>query len=235
MTSTKSQLRAVSNEEQPSSESAESVTISADLVVLSDPTGLTAESIRHLRTRIIAQHLDHGRRTLALASPAKDSGCTFVAANLAVAFAQVGTRVLLVNGDMREPEMDDLFGEKTNESGLAQYLESSTMRPDQVTETEILPNLWFTPSGGVPLNPQELLSTPRFERFINISLRQFDLVIVDTPPANLYADAQRIASVAGYAVLVGRRNQTYAHDLAELSRQMAADRICLVGTVLNEA
>jgi protein-tyrosine kinase len=229
MITTKPQLKTVAAEEQPSE-----IVISPELVVLSDPTGPTAESIRHLRTRIIAQHLHHGRRTLALCSPAKGSGCSFVAANLGVSFAQVGTRVLLVNGDMRDPGMDDLFGERTNESGLAQYLESSKMPPEAVTESEILPNLWFTPSGGVPTNPQELLSTPRFERFINISLRQFDLVIIDTPPANLYADAQRIASVAGYAVVVGRRNQTYAHDLAELSRQMAADRVCLVGTVLNE-
>lgn len=234
MSSTIPQLKAVTAQDGPASEGSESIWISPNLVILSDPIGVTAESIRHLRTRIIAQHLHHGRRTLALCSPAKGSGCTFVAANLAVAFAQIGTRVLLVNGDMRESGMDDLFGEKASESGLAQYLESSTMRPDEVAESEIQPNLWFTPSGGVPANPQELLSTPRFERFINISLRQFDLVIIDSPPANLYADSQRIASVAGYAVLVGRRNRTYAHDLAELSRQMVADRVSLVGTVLND-
>lgn len=234
MSSSTAQATSVIQDEEPISEAAESISISPQLVVLTDPGSLAAESVRHLRTRIIAQHLNHGRRTLALCSSAGASGCSFVAANLGVSFAQIGTRVLLVNGDMREPGMDDLFGERTNESGLAQYLQSPTMRPEQVTESEILPNLWFTPSGGVQADAQELLSTTRFERFMSISLRQFDLVIIDTPPANLYADAQRIASVAGYAVLVSRRNETYAHDVAELSRQMTADRICVVGTVLNE-
>jgi capsular exopolysaccharide synthesis family protein len=229
MTSTISPLRVV-----PLVGDADSVTISSDVVMLSDPSGATAESIRHLRTRIIAQHLEHGRRVIALCSAARGSGCSFIAANLAVAFAQAGIRVLLLNADMREPGLDNFFGGIVEGAGLYQYLTSSNMRPDEVTETEVVSNLWFTPSGGVPPNAQELLSTHRFESFMNISMRQFDLVIVDAPPANNYADAQRIASVAGYAILVGRKNKTYTHDMTELSRQMASDRICLVGTVLND-
>ena len=235
MTSTISQLRAVASAaEITEPDSSGSVTISPKVVMLSNPTGAAAESIRHLRTRVIAQHLERGRRVLALCSAARESGCSFIAANLAVSFAQAGVRVLLVNADMREPGLDVLFGEITHDTGLVQYLASSSMRPDEVTETELVTNLWFTPSGGLPPDPQELLSTPRFESFMNISMRQFDLVIVDTPPANNYADAQRIASVAGYAILVGRKNKTYTHDMAELSRQMTSDRICLVGTVLND-
>jgi capsular exopolysaccharide synthesis family protein len=229
MTSTISPLRVV-----PLVSDADSVTISSDVVMLSDPSGATAESIRHLRTRIIAQHLEHGRRVIALCSAARGSGCSFIAANLAVAFAQAGIRVLLLNADMRDAGLDNFFGGIVEGTGLYQYLTSSNMRPDEVTETEVVSNLWFTPSGGVPQNAQELLSTHRFESFMNISMRQFDLVIVDAPPANNYADAQRIASVAGYAILVGRKNKTYTHDMTELSRQMASDRICLVGTVLND-
>jgi capsular exopolysaccharide synthesis family protein len=229
MTSTISPLRVV-----PLVSDADSVTISSDVVMLSDPSGATAESIRHLRTRIIAQHLEHGRRVIALCSAARGSGCSFIAANLAVAFAQAGIRVLLLNADMRDAGLDNFFGGIVEGTGLYQYLTSSNMRPDEVTETEVVSNLWFTPSGGVPPNAQELLSTHRFESFMNISMRQFDLVIVDTPPANNYADDQRISSVAGYAILVGRKNKTYTHDMTELSRQMASDRICLVGTVLND-
>ena len=208
------------------------ITVSPDMVMLSNPTGATAESIRHLRTRIFAQHLDRGRRVLAICSAAPESGCSFVAANLAIACAQADIRVLLVNADMRQAGLDQFF-RGMPESGLMQYLASETMRPDEVTEAEILPNLWLTPSGGVPSDAQELLSTHRFESFVNVSMRQFDLLIIDTPPANQYADAQRIASVAGYAVLVARKNKTYTHDLAELSRQMTSDGVSLVGTVLN--
>lgn len=209
------------------------ITVSPEMVMLSDPAGATSESIRHLRTRIIAQHIDRGRRVLAICSAAEGTGCSFIAANLAIACAQADIRVLLVNADMRQPGLDSFFG-GVPESGLMQYLASQSMRADEVTETEILPNLWLTPSGGIPSDAQELLSTHRFESFVNVSMRQFDLVIIDTPPANQYADAQRIAAVAGYAILVGRKNKTYTHDLAELSRQMTSDGVCLVGTVLND-
>lgn len=234
MSTAASTIHAVPSPERPESDLPDSsITVSPDIVMLSDPAGATAESIRHLRTRIIAQHLDRGRRVLAVCSAAQDTGCSFVAANLAVACAQADIRVLLVNGDMRQPGLDGFFGGITD-SGLMQYLASPSMRPDEVTEAEILPNLWLTPSGGIPSDAQELLSTHRFESFVNVSMRQFDLLIIDTPPANQYADAQRIAAVAGYAVLIGRKNKTYTHDLAELSRQMTSDGICLVGTVLND-
>lgn len=234
MSSTASPIRPVPTPDVPESAwSGSSITVSPDVVMLSDPTGGTAESIRHLRTRIIAQHLDRGRRVLAVCSAAQDAGCSFIAANLAVACAQADIRVLLVNGDMRQPGLDRYF-DGIPETGLMQYLVSPNMRPDEVTEAEILSNLWLTPSGGIPSDAQELLSTHRFESFVNVSMRQFDLLIIDTPAANQYADAQRIAAVAGYAILVGRKNKTYTHDLAELSRQMTSDGICLVGTVLND-
>ena len=208
------------------------ITVSPEMVMLSDPGGATAESVRHLRTRIIAQHVDRGRRVLAMCSAAQDSGCSFIAANLAIACAQAGIRVLLVNADMRQAGVDGFFG-GIPDAGLMLYLASETMRPDEVTEAEIFENLWFTPSGGVSSDAQEMLSAHRFERFVNVSMRQFDLLIIDTPPANKYADAQRIAAVAGYAVLVARKDKTYTHDLAELSRQMTTDGVSLVGTVLN--
>lgn len=226
-------LRATSSSQAPEPGSSDSpITVSPEMVMLSDPGGATAESIRHLRTRIISQHLDRGRRVLAVCSASQGSGCSFTAANLAIACAQADIRVLLVNADMREAGGDAFFGGVPN-AGLMEYLASQTMRPDEVTEAEIVPNLWFTPSGGTAADAQELLSTHRFESFVNVSMRQFDLLIIDTPPANQYADAQRIAAVAGYAIIVGRKNKTYTHDLAELSRQMTSDGVCLVGTVLN--
>jgi capsular exopolysaccharide synthesis family protein len=234
MTSKVAQLKPVSPAESVEAGSASSIVISPEVVMLSDPSGPTAESIRQLRTRIMAQHVDKGRRVLAVCSPAGGSGCSFVAANLAVAFAQAGIKTLLVNADMRDSGVDELFGEVGEKAGLVQFLGSSTMRLDEVTETEIVNNLWFTPSGAKPDDPQELLSTRRFESFMNISMRQFDLVLVDTPPANNYADAQRIASVAGYAILVCRKNKTYTSDVVEVSRQMMNDGICMVGSVLND-
>jgi capsular exopolysaccharide synthesis family protein len=210
----------------------ETVTLSSELIVLSDPDSTAAESIRQLRTRLVAQHAERGRRLLALCSPGIDSGCTFIAANLAVSFAQIGTRVLLINADLRGSGLDRLFPELSSQPGLVELLTSGAKNPH--AGYEILPSLWVMPSGGRSSNAQELLSTPRFEIFLNEAVREFDLTIIDTPPANLYADAHRIATVAGYCTIVARKHKTYVADVAELSRQLQADRVTVVGTILNQ-
>jgi capsular exopolysaccharide synthesis family protein len=218
----------------PTSLAPESITVSPDLVMLSDPGGVAAESIRQLRTRVIAQHVDRGGRALAFCSADASSGCSFVAANLAVAFAQIGTRVLLVNADMRLPGLDPLFGSVGAGSGLLQYLEEKEDGAGQLTLYEVFSGLSLLPSGGESPNAQELLSGKRFESFFNQCLREFDLTIIDAPPANRFADAQRIAAIARYAVIVARSNRTYFGDIAQLSRQLGDDGVTIVGTILND-
>lgn len=206
--------------------------ISSDLVMLSDPGGVAAESIRQLRTRIIAQHVNRGRRALAFCSPDANGGCSFIAANVAVAFAQIGTRVLLMNADLRTGRADAMFGVGGEADGLRQYLTSAQATPDCTIQHEVLPSLSFVSSGGIAPNAQELLSSARFETFFNKSLREFDLTLINTPPANLYADSQRIASIAGFAVIVGRSHRTYFDDVSELTRQLVTDRVTVVGSIL---
>ena len=213
---------------------ADALSVSSDLVMLSDPEGATAETIRQLRTRLTVQHLDRGRRTLAFCTPGAGSGCSFIVANLAVAFAQVGVRVVLVNADMRQPGLDDFFGEAGRGPGLMQYLSDQDSGLGGVTLYEILPSLNLLPSGGPAANAQELLSKPRFSMFIDQCLREFDLTLIDSPPAGLYSDAQRIATIAGFAAIVARADKTYFGDVSQLSRQLTDDRVSVVGTVLND-
>lgn len=208
------------------------ITVSSELITLSDPGSTSAESIRQLRTRLIAQHIERGRRVLALCSPTAGDGCSFVAANLAVAFAQIGTRVLLINADLRGEGVDRYFGELGRGPGLLQRL--AMPKSEEAIGTEILPYLWLLPSGGGAENSQELLSTAEFESLVHDAVREFELVLIDTPPANIYADAQRVAKVAHYCVLVAQTNRTYFDDITELAHQMQADAITVVGTVLND-
>ncbi|MFZ4381983.1 MAG: hypothetical protein ACOYO0_08475 [Sandarakinorhabdus sp.] len=93
--------------------------VSDELVVLSDPGSVRAESIRMLRTQVIAQHIKNGRRGLAVVASADGHGCSFVAANLAVAMAQVGFKILLVDANMRSPRQDQIFGLDPNAPGLS--------------------------------------------------------------------------------------------------------------------
>lgn len=201
--------------------------------MLSDPEGLAAESIRQLRARLMAQHVHRGRRALAICSPHAESGCSFIAANLAVSFAQQGMRVLFVNADMRSSGTDAMFGIGEG-AGLLQILESAAVKPADIVQFEVLPSLALVSSGGVAQNAPDLLSSTRLESFFNRCFREFDLTIIDTPPANLYADAQQIAAIASYAVIVGRAHRTYFSDVSALARQLVADRVSVVGTVLND-
>ena len=231
---TAKRLKVVEEPGLPSPQNGDAVPVSADLVMLSDPGGVTAESIRQLRTRIIAQHIERGRRALAFCAPNADSGCSFIAANTAVAFAQIGTRVLFINADLRSNDQGPLFTAEEAHDGLLHYLSATRKPPEPIVEFAALPTLSLIAAGGTGENAQELLSSPRFADLISTCVREFDLTIIDTPPANLYADAQRVAALAGYAVIVGRTHKTYYNDITELGRQLTTDGVSVLGTVLND-
>ena len=92
------------------------------LPTLSQPLGRSAESIRSLRAHVMARHVQVGHRALAICAASAHVGCTFVAANLAVAISQVGANTLLIDGDLRNPRLDGMFGRPTADAGLHQYL-----------------------------------------------------------------------------------------------------------------
>lgn len=208
--------------------------VSSELVVLSDPVSAKAESIRLLRTQIIAQHIKPGRRAMALVAPVDGVGCSYLAANLAAALSQIGTKTLLVDANLRSPRIDQIFGLAANGPGLSSYLTLQVARPERVVHANVLPNLSVITSGPPVARPQELLSSTRFRDGMNMLLREYDIALFDTPAANSCADALTIASVIGYAVIVARRDKTFVGDVATLAEQLAAARSAVVGSVLSE-
>ncbi len=208
--------------------------ISDELVVISDPGSVRAESIRMLRTQIISQHIKNGRRGLAVVSTSDGQGCSYVTANLAVALAQVGYKILLVDANMRNPRQDQIFGLDPNAPGLSSFLSLQVARPERVVNANVLPGLALITAGPPTSRPQELLSGNRFRDGVNTLLREYDLVLFDTPAANTSADALNIAGAAAYALVVGRTNQSYYKDVSVLADQLAASRCAVVGAVLNQ-
>jgi len=212
---------------------------SQDLVTLSEPLSASAEAIRALRTHVLAQHIHAGRRALAICGPSEGVGCTFVAANLAVALAQVGINTLLVDGDLRNPAMGELFRRQDSETdaaasrGLSGCLASPGSRVGDFLEVDVLPNMSLLRAGPPTGNAAELLATEWFERVMNFCLRDHDITIFDTPPANLYADARRISTVAGYSLIVARRNRSLVADVRALANQITSDHGAVIGTVMN--
>lgn len=208
--------------------------VSAELVVVNDPSCLRSEAIRLLRTQIIAQHIRVGRRGLAFVSPIDGAGCSYLAANLAASLSQVGTKTLIVDANMRSPRLDQIFGLDANAPGLSSFLSLQVARPERVVHANVLPNLSVITAGPPVARPQELLSGSRFRDGTNTLLREYDLVIFDTPATNSNADALTVGAAAGYALVVARRNFSFFNDVSTMVSQLASARCPVIGSVLNE-
>lgn len=208
--------------------------VSNELVVINEPMSLRAEAIRLLRTQIIAQHVKIGRRGIAVVAPVEGVGCTYIACNLAASLSQVGVKTLIVDCNMRSPRVDQVFGLDPNSPGLSSFLSVQVARPERVVHANVLPNLSVITAGPPVMLPQELLSSNRFRDGVNTLLREFDLVLFDTPPANSSADALTVGGVIGYAMMVARRDQSYFRDVTTLVTQLQSTRCTVIGSVLNE-
>lgn len=211
-----------------------SFALSTQLSILADPAGPQAESIRVLRTHLTAQHLRDGRRSLAICAPSEGAGCSYLASNLAVALAQTGIKTLLIDANLRQPGIDQYFAPTQPMRGLYHFLADTTLNAGDVIEDEVQPNLSLMLAGGATPNAQELLGGAAFKGLIDTCVRDFDLTIVDTPPANSSADARRIASVLRYALVVARRGKSYVKDLRTLMDELNGDRVRVIGSYLND-
>lgn len=205
-----------------------------ELVVATNPFSKQAEVFRELRTQLMHGVLAAGAKARAIAITSQDSGDgkTYFAANLAVAFSQLGGRVLLLDADMRAPRAHAVLRAevRTGLSGvLAGRTEAAVIRP-----IESLPNLFMLPVGVAPPNPTELLQRPTFSLLLDDLKTRFDFIIVDSPAAACGADARVIAATCGAALLIGRKNRTRIAELQQLAtaiRQLGAD---VAGIAINE-
>jgi len=229
------QLVVSQRERLEASATAQPVTFSPSLVTIHETTGKSAEAIRALRTHLMAQHFQQGRRALAICGPSAGVGCTFTAANVAVALSQIGMGTLLIDADLRRPSVDQIIQPARPLAGLRQCLEDTGIGFEECIEREVLPQLSVMFAGGVAANPQELLASERFQAVMEYCLLEYDATVIDTAPANTCSDARRVSTVAGYAVIVARRDETFVDDVKTLTSELLGDHATVVGTVLNGA
>jgi protein-tyrosine kinase len=209
--------------------------ISGELVAAYAPLDPRMEVFRDLRSDLMLRwfKLDLRVKHLAIVSPGRNEGRSYLAANLAVVFSQLGERTLLIDADMRHPRQHQLFS-LGNRTGLSTLL-SGRAGPDVIERIAPLQNLSVLTSGPVPPNPQELLARPVFHRFLEELDKQFDVVILDTPAGEDSADAQTIATRACGALLLARRHQTSARAIRSLSAHLTGIGATLMGAVINSA
>lgn len=202
--------------------------------ILSDPESVRAESIRALRTHIVAQHVRLGRRSVAVCAPSEGVGSAYVALSLALAVAQGGQKTLLIDGNMRHPRIGEYIEGLRADQGLYQCLTNPDLNPHEFIDQDVIPNLSILSAGAASPYAQELLAGTGFKDLIDSCLRNYELTIVDTPAANRFADARRIASVLRYALIVVGRDQTYVSDVRALARELQSDHTAMIGAFIND-
>ncbi|MBK5265345.1 MAG: CpsD/CapB family tyrosine-protein kinase [Alphaproteobacteria bacterium] len=208
--------------------------LSKDIVLTADCDGPRAEALRSLRTQLMERHLKRGRRAIAVCGPSERVGTSFMAANLAVAFARAGAKTLLIDANLRRPAIHHFIVPDQPVSGLGQCLSLHGGSFADAVQDGVIANLSVIYSGGPAADALEKLSGPRFQPLMDMCIRDFDVCIVDTPPANRYADALRITAVAGYGLIVLRRHVSFVQDVDTLTAQIGANRARVIGAVLNE-
>ena len=205
----------------------------SELVVAFDPFNRCAEQMRALRAQLMIQWSTErpGSRPLAIVSPERQDGRSYMVANLAVAFAQLGSRTLLVDADLRRPRQQRIFG-VPDSIGLSAVLTQRAGR-DAIVQIREFGQLSLLPAGAPPPNPAELLSGQAFHRLVNELKDEFDVILFDTSAAGSCSDAQTVAFRAGSALLLARKNRTRLADTTRLVRQLELAGSQLVGTVCN--
>jgi protein-tyrosine kinase len=216
----------------PYSRSGESA-LSAALIAAHQPFGVQAEALRALRTQLVLRWFKDRSKVLAIVSARTGAGNSILAANLAVVFAQLGERTLLIDANFRHPTQHELFGLK-GDLGLATVLAGRS--PFKEAAEVIVPfaNLSVLCAGPKAPNPQELLGRTMFSYVIETAPAAYDVVIVDSPPVLEYADAQLIAARAGGCLVVTRRHRTTVADVRQVEAQMAHTGAILLGTAICE-
>jgi len=203
-----------------------------DQVVHSHPMSMAAESCRTVRTNLMFMAAESPNKTMVVTSANPKDGKTTVATNIAIAMAQSGQHVLLVDTDLRRPRIHKAFN-LDNRIGLTSVLLGQNTLA-QVTRDVGIDKLSVVTCGPLPPNPAELLHTKQFARFLEEAAAQYDRVIFDSPPLHAVTDAAILAPQCGGALLVVRAQATTRDAVISAIRSLRDVHANLLGGVLND-
>jgi chain length determinant protein tyrosine kinase EpsG len=196
-----------------------------------DPFDQQSEALRDLRTQLLLHWISEEHKVLAVVSPDTGDGRSVLAANLAVAFAQLGEHTLLIDADMRRPRQHRLFGHG-NGPGLAQVL-SGRSGIEAAERVSYFDSLWLLSAGAAPPNPLELLSRLTLPALLHEARKRFKIVLLDTPANSRGSDARITAARADGVLALVRQDRTRLADFEGLCRVMRGSGAQVAGTVLN--
>jgi capsular exopolysaccharide synthesis family protein len=205
---------------------------SKSLVTVLDPAGAASEAYRSLRTNLVYAVADAPPTVILITSPAPSDGKSATCANLAVVLAQAGKKILMMDGDLRDPSLHKIFS-VPNVYGVVDVLFGERSLSEVCEEP--VPGLKIVPTGPIPPNPTEVLSSGRFAELVGQTRRLFDYVLIDSPPTESVTDPMIIATQADAVLLVLNSEGTSKPLLRKAVRNLEAVGANVLGTVMNRA
>lgn len=220
-----------------------------DLILEKMPKSPISESFKTLRTNLQFASANKEFKSIVVTSSNPGEGKSSIASNLAISYAQLGKKVVLIDADMRKGVQNKIFGiEKKN--GLSNYLSGIYLKSNSedydadgkadgkkdntiINKTEIK-NLFLISAGNVPPNPSELLTSPRMKKLIVTLKEKFDIIVIDAPPANIVTDAVILSKITDTVLLVCAYRETRREQLARLKKQFDSVNAKVAGIVLNK-
>ena len=200
--------------------------------ILSDKSSFVEkEAYKTLRTNIRFALRGEGCKKICITSGLPGEGKSITLLNLAISFAQAGKKVLLIDADLRRPAMARLLVEQAI-PGLTNVL--ADLAPvEEAVRKEVYPNLDVLLSGDVPPNPSELLGSEKMQKLIESMAKQYDYILVDTPPVNMVSDACVVANLLDGVLFVVRQGQSRKDTVKEAVKNLQLTGAKTLGFVLN--
>ncbi|MBV9945882.1 MAG: polysaccharide biosynthesis tyrosine autokinase [Myxococcales bacterium] len=202
-----------------------------ELVCHEHPLSGIAEAARSIRTNLMFMNPDRPYRRLLVSSAAPMEGKTTVACSIAVALAQGGQRVCIIDCDLRRPRIHRIF-DRSGDAGVTNVIVGEAT-VDEVAKPTVVQNLWAIPAGPVPPRPADMLHSERFRRFLDDLSERFDRIVIDSPPVAAVTDSAILSTIADGTVFIVRAGKTSKHLARQGMRILRDVDARVAGAVLN--
>jgi len=203
-----------------------------EIAVVEKPGSALAESFRSVRTAIKYYVKENEVAVIAISSTISSEGKTFISVNLAAITAMLGKRVLLLGLDLRNPRISKIF-EFYDSPGMSTYLSGNCKYEEIIKETQI-DNLFYAPSGPIPPNPAELIETELMKKFMERAKKEYDYIIIDTPPVAIVTDALLLADYVDVNLFIVRQRYSSRNTLELIDQLNNHGELKNMAIVIND-
>lgn len=204
----------------------------SEFIIANKPNSLPGEAYRALRTRIQYSKVDwETNRTILITSSSPQEGKTVSSVNIAGSFAQTGKKTVIVDCDLRKPRVHKLLNQYKS-PGLVDHIFERAAYEDIIRKTG-LDDLYFIPAGTIPTNPSEILSSRQFVALIEKLKKEFEIIVIDSPPILAVTDAEILSRIAGVSVLVAAADKTETEVIKKAAELLDNNQSSFIGVMLN--